>query len=279
MAAAVVLMRPISILWLLGLVAVVVIGMSASRRRDLLSWRLAAWAIGPTAAAVVLSWLWVLYSQFKVSDDRLDRTLPLGTALRRSVDAWPTYFRQSIGILGWVDTTLPFFVYVAWTAALVVVVVIHLRSAVSRGFAALVALVAVWLALPLVINGFTNSRAGITYQGRYSLPIFVGLMFLPLWNDRSTLRWPRVSQRGLVATVLVLVVVAEVGAFWQMLRRFAVGANGKIMLTGNLPWSPQIAPMLLIVVNLAAMLAVSWSAWRPWGQIEAAPGERHGEGA
>lgn len=279
LAAAVVLMRPISILWLLGLVAVVVIGMSASRRRDLLSWRLAAWAVGPTAVAVVLSWLWVLYSQFKVSDDRLDRTLTLGTALRRSVDAWPTYFRQSIGILGWVDTTLPFFVYAAWTAALVVVVVIHLRSATSRGFAALAALVAVWLALPLVINGFTNSRAGITYQGRYSLPIFVGLMFLPLWNDRSTLRWPRVSQRGLVATVLALVVIAEVGAFWQMLRRFAVGANGKVMLTGNLPWSPRVAPMLLIVINLAAMLAVSWSAWRPWGEIEAAPGERHGEGA
>jgi hypothetical protein len=158
-------------------------------------------------------------------------------------------------------------VYAAWLVALVIVVVIHLRTADARGIVALVALVAAWLVLPLIINGFTNSRAGLTYQGRYSLPIFVGLVFLPMWGDRSTVRWPRLSQRWLVGAVLALVVVAEVGAFWQMLRRFTVGANGKVLLTGNLPWEPAVAPMVLIALNAAAMLAVSWSAWRPWGSV------------
>ena len=74
--------------------------------------------------------------------------------------------------------------------------------------------------------------------------------------------------------MLGLVVVAEVGAFWQTLRRFTVGGNGKVILTGTLPWEPAVAPMLLIVINAVAMLAVSWSAWRPWGEIEAATGER-----
>ncbi len=173
----------------------------------------------------------------------------LSSALRRSVREWPGYFRQTIGVLGWLDTILPSFVYFAWFAALVIVVVIHVRSATPRGIAALVAIIAVWLALPLVINGFTNSRAGLTYQGRYSLPIFVGLMFLPMWSDRSTFRWPRLSQRSLVCTALALVVVAEVVGFWQMLRRFTVGAHGKVLLTGDLPWSPSVAPMLLVAIN------------------------------
>ena len=132
--------------------------------------------------------------------------------------------------------------------------------------AAFVLLVAAWLALPLIINGFTNSRAGLTYQGRYSLPLFTGLVFLPMWNDASRSRLRRIPQRWLVGAALALVVIAEVGALWQMIRRFSVGAHGKILLTGRLPWSPSVTPMLLIAINAVAMLAVSWLALRPWGQ-------------
>jgi Predicted membrane protein (DUF2142) len=279
LSAVVVLMRPVSIVWMAGLVVVVLIGASRQRRRDLFAWRPLAWAVGPTAIALVLSWVWAVYSSFEVKDDRLTNSLSLSAALHLSVDNWGRYFRQTIGVLGWLDTTLPFFVYAAWIVALVVVVIIHLRGANLRGVVALLALTASWLVLPLIINGFTNSRAGLTYQGRYSLPIFVGLVFLPIWSDRPTLRLPRLSQRWLVGGVVALVVVAEVGAFWQMLRRFSVGADGKIILTGRLPWQPSVDPMVLIAMNGMAMLAVSWLALRPWRQVETAAGEWHGEGA
>lgn len=279
LSAVVVLMRPISIVWMAGLVVVVLIGASRQRRRELFARRPLAWAVGPTAIALVVSWVWAVYSSFEVKDERLTNTLSLSAALHVSIDNWGRYFRQTIGVLGWLDTTLPFFVYVAWLAALVVVVIIHLRGANTRGVVALAALVAAWLALPLIINGFTNSRAGLTYQGRYSLPIFVGVVFLPMWSDRSRLRWPSLSQRALVIIVLALVVVAEVGAFWQMLRRFSVGADGKIILTGRLPWQPSVDPMVLIAVNAIAMLAASWLALRPWRQVETAAGEWNSEGA
>jgi hypothetical protein len=279
LSAVVVLMRPISIVWMAGLVIIVLIGASRQRRRDLFAWRPVAWAVGPTAVALVVSWVWAVYSSFEVKDDRLTNSLSLSAALHLSVDNWGRYFRQTIGVLGWLDTTLPFFVYAAWIVALVVVAIIHLRGANPRGVVALLALVTAWLALPLIINGFTNSRAGLTYQGRYSLPIFVGLVFLPMWSVRPTLRFPRLSQRWLVGVVLAFVVVAEVGAFWQMLRRFSVGADGKIILTGHLPWQPSVDPMVLIAINAIAMLAVSWLALRPWRQVETAAGEWNGEGA
>lgn len=276
LSAAVVLMRPISIVWMTGMVAVVLIGTTPQRRRELMSRWTLAWTIGPTAIALIASWLWALYARIEVKDDRVAHTLSLGTALSTSMKNWPGYLRQTIGVLGWLDTSLPSFVYVAWVAALLLVILLHLRTATPRQLCALVALVIVWLALPLLINGFTNSRAGLTYEGRYSLPIFVGLVFLPMWRGRTAFRWPRLSQQWLIGAVLALVVVAEVGGFWQMLRRFTVGAHGKILLTGDLPWSPSIAPMVLIAVNAVAMVALSWSALRPWGDIEAAPGERDG---
>jgi hypothetical protein len=280
LSAAVVLMRPIAIVWMAGLVAVAIIAANPRRRRELLfSKRSLAWAIGPTALALVGSWLWLLYARIELKDQRATNTLTLSSALRKSIDMWPTYLRQTIGVLGWLDTTLPFFVYVAWIVALVIVVFVVLRSAAPRGYWAIAALVVVWLALPLMINGFTNSRAGLTYQGRYSVPIFAGLVFLPMFNDGTKLWVPRISQRELIKVVLALVVIAEVGAFWQMLRRFSVGANGKIFLTGNISWKPPVAPMQLVAINALAMLALAWSAWSPWGQVEAATGEWHGEGA
>ncbi|MEO8267120.1 MAG: DUF2142 domain-containing protein [Ilumatobacteraceae bacterium] len=279
LAAAVVLMRPISIVWLAGMVAVVLIAMSAARRRQLYTWRTLAWVTGPTAGALVISWIWAVYAKIEVKDDRLTNTLSLGAALRRSVDNWPGYFRQTIGVLGWLDTVMPSFVYAIWIVVLVAIAVVHLRGASARRVMAFAALIVVWLALPLLINGFTNARAGLTYQGRYSLPIFVGVAFLPLWNERPSLRRSQVLQRGLVIAVVALVIVAEVGALWQTLRRFTVGAHGKIVLTEPLPWEPSITPMALIAINAVAMLGLSWLALRSWGQVEAAAGEGHGEGA
>src|SRR5207344_3415762 len=135
-------------------------------RRQLLTRRLLAWAVVPTAVALVVSWMWALYAKVEVRDDRVVKA-SLASALRRSVREWPLFFRQTIGVLGWLDTILPSFVYLAWFAALLIVVVIVIGGATPRGLAALAAIVGVWLALPLIINGFTNSRAGLTYQGRY----------------------------------------------------------------------------------------------------------------
>jgi hypothetical protein len=217
--------------------------------------------------------LWLRYAKFEVRDDRVDTSLSLATALRRSIDGWGDNVRQAIGVLGWLDTRLPSFVYVMWLVALALVLVVHLMGARGRVLVATVGLVLVWLALPLFINGFTSSRAGLTYQGRYGLPILVGLAFMPMLATQPAPRMPRISQRSIIGVVLALVVVGEVAAFWETLRRFSVGTDGKIVLTGTLAWEPPVPAMLLIVLNAVAMVAAAWSAWRPWGQVEAAAGE------
>ena len=107
LSAAVVLMRPIAIVWMVAMVTIVLIGTSAERRRELMSRRLLIWSVGPTAIALLASWAWALYAGIEVKDERLTNTLGLGAALRQSVDNWGRYVRQTIGVLGWLDTTLP----------------------------------------------------------------------------------------------------------------------------------------------------------------------------
>ena len=128
LSAAVVLMRPIAIVWMISMVAIVLILTSAQRRRELMSRRLLIWSIGPTAIALLASWAWALYARIEVKDERLTNSLSLVAALRQSVDNWGTYVRQTVGVLGWLDTTLPSFVYALWIMAIVVIVLIHLRA-------------------------------------------------------------------------------------------------------------------------------------------------------
>ena len=111
--------------------------------------------------------------------------------------------------------------------------------------------------------------------------LFVGLAFLPMWNRRDPIRWARLSTSSLVGAAVVIVAVAEVGAFWQMLRRFTVGADGKILLTGSLPWEPSVSPMTLIGLNAVAMAALGACALMSWdgpaGVLVDQPSERSGK--
>ena len=98
-----------------------------------------------------------------------------------------------------------------------------------------------------------NEIGDLSFQGRYSLPILAGLTFLPMLDNRDR---PMRAWRSLIIGALALITIAEIGGFWQMLRRFAVGAHGKIWLVGALPWRPSVSPMLLVAANATVMIAL-----------------------
>ena len=113
--------------------------------------------------------------------------------------------------------------------------------------------------VPIVINVISAPTAGLIWQGRYSLPMFAafGVVGMLGWRqvlDRSTS--PAPVEHALRYGACAIFVVTEVVAFWQALRRYTVGESGKIWLTGPLPWQPDIAPMLLILINVVAVTAL-----------------------
>ncbi len=228
--------------------------------RRVASKRFLAGAIGCSIFAVTLLMWWAAYADVTVVDRRVASDIGMVEAARQTARSLPGLAEQMIGVLGWLDTMLPpavYWLFGLFTALIVAGVVLardrRLTIATALTFAGL-------LASPIVVNMISAATAGLIWQGRYSLPLFalLGPLGMLAWQqviDRRPLATPRLAT-SLRFTACGLFAIAEVVGFWQMLRRFTVGAHGKIWLTDPLPWRPAVAPMVLIAGNIVLVTLV-----------------------
>ncbi|CAB4882861.1 unannotated protein [freshwater metagenome] len=217
--------------------------------------------IGTTAVAIVVLAAWSKYAGATVHDSRVASDWTHWHVIRYTVGALPEIARQIVGVLGWLDTGLPYGAYVLYGCFTVMLLVGVALSRNKRLIVAAAALVAALAVVPVVVNVISAPTAGLIWQGRYSVPLFLGLGVLGMvgWGEYTD----QPERTRCIVPVRVVACVcfagAEILGFWQMLRRFTVGAHGKIWLTGSLPWQPSIAPMILIAANIvfaAALCAV-----------------------
>ncbi len=259
LVAILLLSRFASAIWVSTGAAVVLLVLGVSGLRRFLNRRFLVPALGLGGLAVVMLLAWSRYAGAEAEDPRLATEASVGEVIRASWERTPEYLRQMVGILGWLDTRPPVFVY--WLVAITTVVAlvgVVLAREVRLGLAALAVCAGV-IVVPIAVNVLSAESAGMIWQGRYTLPLFSMLTLLGM------LGWQRTSERddsratplvvGLVTATCF--VIAEVAAFWQMLRRFTVGASGKIWLDEPLPWRPAIAPMPLIALNAVLVVAVA----------------------
>jgi len=218
-------------------------------------------AAGCLVAAMGLLGAWSLVARVAADDPRTATTVGIGTVVSETVRRLPAITREMIGVLGWLDTMLPSAVY--WAAgALAAIVLAGVFAARDRRLTIATALVAAGLVVvPVITNIATASRAGLIWQGRYSLALYA------LAGPIGMLAWQQASEagRGAASTTIARAVrvgtcalfcIAELMAFWQALRRFTVGAHGKIWLVEPLPWRPSVAPLALVAVHLLATVAL-----------------------
>ncbi len=232
-------------------VVLIMLGWQGTRR--FINRRFLVPLFGTIAAAILALAAWSRYAGATVHDSRTASDWTRWHVIRYTVGALPEIARQIVGVLGWLDTRLPFGAYALYgvfTLMLLTGVVLSRNKRLIMAGAALVAALAV---VPIVVNVISAPTAGLIWQGRYSVPLFVGLGVLGMfgWGEYTD----AADRTRPVVTVRVLACVcfagAEILGFWQMLRRFSVGANGKIWLTEPLQWQPSIAPMILIAANIA----------------------------
>ena len=214
--------------------------------------------LGTTAAAIVALAAWSKFAGATVHDSRVASDWTRWHVIRYTVGALPEIARQIVGVLGWLDTGLPYGAYALYGCFTVLLLAGVALSRNRRLIAAAVALVAALAVVPVVVNVISAPTAGLIWQGRYSVPLFLGLGVLGMfgWGEYT-------DQPGRTRCIVPVRVAAcicfagaEILGFWQMLRRFTVGAHGKIWLTGTLPWQPSSAPMILIAANLAFATAL-----------------------
>lgn len=76
------------------------------------------------------------------------------------------------------DDAAPIVVYVLWSLALLALGAVAWRAADRRSRGVAVLLLAAWVAVPVVLTIVSYPTEGLAWQGRYAIPLVVGLTFL-----------------------------------------------------------------------------------------------------
>ena len=261
-----VLMRGLSILWLALIVATGIALCSRAGLRRLAASRF----VRRFSLAVVITTIAALtWSLWFRPLDHLGRHGPdpgsasTVTVIRNSLGTSWSQYREMIGNFGWLDTPTLALTTVLWTVGLGLLVLLCVAIASRRGAALVVALLVLSVAVPVAIDTSQARDIGIGWQGRWTLPFAVGVPILAAlsiaWSQRRAL-FDRSRLPGVFAVVFV---VAQFLAFFQHLRRNAVGAGGSLSFWLDADWSPPVPSWLLLVGVLAALVALAAWIWRP----------------
>ncbi len=262
-AAVLVSMRGLSPLWLL-LVGVALLALSSRARVRELSRRVSvrAWA-GVVAAVSVVAVAWIVaqgtlriggapapaqWSQWHIVTDGASYTLE--------------YLREMINVFGpypYPAPSSPSFVWGLLTVGLLALAMTAssvARRTRRRLTAVILAVVAAVLLIPIVMDMISAHTTAFEWQGRYTLPLAVGIPILAAYALGNDERLTRPTTLRLTAGVTAFVLAAEqVHVFVWTMHRYMVGTNGPLdFLSG--PWQPPAPPGLLIaafVVGVGAL--------------------------
>ena len=260
-----VLTRQPSPILLACIVAVLVVAAPWARVRALIADRRIWLPAGLVAAAAVGAVVWLLANPLGPGGDtavvvygRRDMiTVPL-----RRLDI---IYEQMIGVFGWLDTRPPSFVRLGWSAVIALVVVLGVavgprRLAVATGAATVVS-----LCFYVGLEGSLLRQTGPVFQGRYLLPLAMGIVMLAGRGvDESA---PERRRRLLPAlgVVVGITAAAQLVAIWFGARRFAVGSDGAVWFVGDARWQPDIpqaVSLLVAVVAITGLMVWVWTAVR-----------------
>jgi hypothetical protein len=241
-------------------------------RRDSLIWAplivasLAALTSGPRLRVLIRSraiWVWAAASaacalvQLAVSGSGAGATLEGGTASSGSFwgavgDASAIAHQIQGGVLGWLDTALPFPVHYVFVVSTGFLVLAAIGFASRRVALTLLAMTATAIAVPLLIGTLRWPY----FQGRYLLAFIPGIPLVAAAGLADRLARRSVPRR-LVLLLLPLLCMAQIASFAQSLRRYADGASGSWWFFSAPRWEPPTGhPTLLLGLFTAAATAL-----------------------
>lgn len=167
------------------------------------------------------------------------------------------YLPDMVGVFGWFDTYAPGFSYVIWYVLVCGVVLAAALRSVRMAIVLGLFVIAI-LILPPLIEASHARIDGYTWSGRDLLPFAVGLPILAAAAlGRGTAISARLSRRA-IRFVVVAAAIAQLGAFYEALRRYAVGTNGPLFgFILHPSWHPAIGIVAALALELAAIVVLS----------------------
>ena len=240
-ACALALSRPLSVLWLALIVASLLIGFSHASHwvvfRRSLSAKLCA---GVVISTCLVQSIWV-GSTGALTQSTLGVKISTMEAITTSMYRQVSGVAQMIGLFGSFETKAPSFVYLVWLVAGTCFVVTALLLGSRRERLALVLVIASSVVIPSAAEVATREQTGFPWQGRYTLPLAIGILLLSGMiasrRFRSTadgLSWDRIAR-----IVVPLVGVAHFFAWASALKRYSLGESSSFPFGYYIiHWSP-----------------------------------------
>lgn len=251
--------------WALAIVVVALVAAPAGRWREVVAHPRFRWLVAATAAAcaVAVGWLVTHPSVVTTKDLHPGYADPRTVALA-VVGKGSEYLLNMIGDYGWLDAPSPPVTFVAWYAMAGAVLLLAFSAArPTRRRVALLLLVLGVAGAPLALQVPTAVDTGLIWQGRYALPVAVGvplLAALVVGVERSP---EGELLRRVARGALPVVLVGHVAAFYWASRRYAEGLEGEV-LTLHPDWTSPIGYLTGTALYAALAVTLAWLAWRSY---------------
>ena len=212
------------------------------------------------AALTVSSIVWLVAEKPLARDLLSPADDSVARLARKAVGHSYWYYRQMIGIFGFLDTSSPSLTIFIWTALIGALLALAVAFAPRRWIVVLGTVLAASFVLPIAIDVFSARSSGnvLYWQGRYGLPFAVGVPIVAALSvpaERPV--WP-VARSRLVVVVGVSLVVAQVLAFGQNLRRYTMSLDGPIQPWFDTKWSPPVPAWFLTIAFTLAIATTTW---------------------
>ncbi|MEN1975317.1 MULTISPECIES: DUF2142 domain-containing protein [unclassified Cellulomonas] len=270
--------------WALAIVVVALVAAPAGRWRAVLRHPRIWWFAGATAVACALGAGWLLtHPAVVTTHDAYPHLADLRAAVLGVLGFGSQYLLNMIGDFGWLDAPSPPVTVIAWYAATGAVLLVALGARrAARTRVALVLLVLGTAAAPLALQVPTAADTGLIWQGRYALPIAVGVPLLAGLLASAAPAGEADLVRRLARATLPVVVVGQVAAFYWGSRRYAEGADGDL-ITLHPDWQSPISYLPGVALYGAVAVALGLCAWaylrplpEPAADVAPAPPAGHG---
>jgi Predicted membrane protein (DUF2142) len=261
-----ILSRPVSPFSAAVIVAVLALFAGARRVRELFHDRiLVTLGIPMFVAAMVAVVLYLIGGPPGLLGHPLRPSRSLGQSMLLTWQQTGIRLRQVIGKFGWLDTNVPLTVMVIWTAVFGGLCAIGLLLS-SRSRRALPLLAIAVLAMPLLFESPRIDTVGTYWQGRYWLPLAVGL---PLLASVLPLRRPHHRALPRVAPFIGLLAMATVGSAlcWAQTVSFMTALHRYQTGVGAVPgtpvhWTPPGGTVLVVTMFLSSqVLLLGFICW------------------
>lgn len=265
-ASALALCRPLSVLWLALITVILLLGFSRTEHWALLRESVSAKICGGVVVAVCLAQTFWVVSMGALTQSTLGVHMSTAKAIVTSISRQYWWLAQAIGQFGWLDTNSWWPVYVVWLVAETCLVLTAFRLASRRERLALVLLMAGSIVIPTLAEVTTREQTGFAWQGRYTLPLTIGIVlmsgmivsrrFRSIADARS---WDRVARFMIVP----MLGAAHFLAWGSALRRYSVGASSDFPFSNFvIKWAPPGGAWTWVfVMGLSCGLFTLWLQW------------------